>query len=354
MIFEHPEYLAIAPLAALLFAFTIGAHWRRVRRLSATYEGSALRRLLPRAVSAFPTNRLLFLVGAGTLLGLGIAGPQWFDPEPPEPLPPLDVAIVTDLSLSMTARDASPSRIERAQDAIALITEELPSVRFSLVVYAGWPYVLVPPTDDSNVIRYFLDSLQPEVVQELDRGNALAGALTLANETIDTRMREDARRAVLVVSDGDVYADSEELMAAAAAVAGSGTEIWTAGIGGADGSPLSMEGEAVRDASGRAILSAQDSDLLQELARTGGGRYRDVTDEGGLQSLVADLRGESGDDRAGPAEPFDTTYLFALLAIPLLLWESVVDAGRNRALLPGRRLRQAETDDGVAPQERAA
>ena len=49
----------------------------------------------------------------------------------------------------------------------------------------------------------------------------------------------------------------------------------------------------------------------------------------GLDALVDDLRDLSGDSREGPAEPFDTTALFALLAIPLLLWEGVVDARRG-------------------------
>ena len=34
--------------------------------------------------------------------------------------------------------------------------------------------------DDPDVIRYFVDSLQPEVVQEQDRGNSLGSALELA------------------------------------------------------------------------------------------------------------------------------------------------------------------------------
>ncbi len=70
MIFERPELLALAPLAAILFAFTVGAHWRRLRRLAMAYELTALRRLLPTSPGDFPTQRFLCLVGAGALLGL--------------------------------------------------------------------------------------------------------------------------------------------------------------------------------------------------------------------------------------------------------------------------------------------
>ena len=329
MIFERPELLALAPLAAILFAFTVGAHWRRLRRLATAYELTALRRLLPTTPGRFPTQRFLCLVGGGALLGLAAAGPVLWDPEPPEPVPPLDVAIAVDLSLSMNAAGETGSRIERAREAIDHLTEELPSVRFSLVVFAGWPYVLVPPTDDPDVIRYFVDSLQPEVVEELDRGNSLGSALELAGSTLESRPSEDGRQAILVISDGDVYEDEDVLVRAAADAAARGFEVWIAGLGSEAGSPISIAGEPVLDAVGRAVRTSQNADLLSAMAEAGQGRYEDITEDGGLDSLVDDLRDLSGDSREGPAEPFDTTALFALLAIPLLLWEGVVDARRG-------------------------
>ncbi len=335
MIFERPELLALAPLAAILFAFTVGAHWRRLRRLAAAYEATALRRLLPTSPGRFPTQRFLCLVGAGALIGLAAAGPVLWDPEPSDPVPPLDVAIVVDLSLSMNAAGGTGnagdprSRIERAREVIERLTEELPSVRFSLVVFAGWPYVLVPPTDDPEVIRYFVDSLQPEVVQEPDRGSALRSALTLAERALETRPSEDGHQAILVLSDGDVFEDADVLVDAAASAAARGLEVWTAGLGSEEGSPISMAGEPALDPVGRAVRTSQNADLLRAMAAAGQGRYEDITGDGGLDALVNDLRDLSGDSREGPAEPFDTTALFALLAIPLLLWEGILDARRG-------------------------
>jgi Ca-activated chloride channel family protein len=329
VIFERPELLALAPLAAILFAFTVGAHWRRLRRLATAYELTALRRLLPTDPGRFPTQRFLCLVCAGALLGLAAAGPILWDPEPPEPATPLDVAIAVDLSLSMNAADESGSRIERAREAIDRLTEELPSVRFSLVVFAGWPYVLVPPTDDPDVIRYFIDSLQPEVVQEVDWGNSLGSTLELAGSALESRPSEDGRQAILVISDGDVFEEEDVLVRAAADAAARGFAVWVAGLGSEEGSPISVAGEPVLDPVGRAVRTSQNADLLRATAEAGQGRYEDITEDGGLDSLVDDLRDLSGDSREGPAEPFDTTALFALLAIPLLLWEGVVDARRG-------------------------
>lgn len=352
MIFERPEFLALAPLAAILFAFTVGAHWRRLRRLATAYEPTALRRLLPTSTGRFPTQRFLCLVGAGALLGLAAAGPVLWDPEPPEPVPPLDVAIAVDLSLSMNAGGEAGSRIERAREAIERLTEELPSVRFSLVVFAGWPYMLVPPTDDPDVIRYFVDSLQPEVVPEGDRGNSLGSTLELAGRALGSRPSEDGRQAILVISDGDVYEDEDVLVRAAADAAGRGFEVWIAGVGSEEGSPISIAGEPVLDAAGRAVRSSQNADLLSAMAEAGQGRYEDISEDGGLDSLIDDLRDLSGDSREGPAEPFDTTALFALLAIPLLLWEGVVDA--RRGVIGARTNQKPDEPDAVRGHDEKA
>jgi Ca-activated chloride channel family protein len=296
-------------------------------------------------IERFPAQRLLFLVAAGLAIGLAAAGPLWLTPEPPEPPPPLDVTIAVDLSLSMTARDAVPSRIGRAQEAIARITEEVPSVRFSVVVFAGWPYTLVSPTDDPAVVRYFAESLQPDVVPERARGNSLSAAIELARSTLEARPTPEGRQAILILSDGDVYQDEADVTRAATEASGAGVQIWVAGLGGETGVPVTMEGETVRDVTGATVATSQDVDLLRAVADAGDGRYEDITEEEGLQSLIAALEDLSGHADEAPPEPFDTTGLLALLAIPLLLWEGAVDLGRSGAKRsrPARDGRNAES-----------
>ncbi len=329
MIFERPELLALAPLVGILFAFAVGAHWLRLRRLARAYQPTALRRLLPTHPGRFPTQRFLCLVAAGVLLGLAPAGPVLWDPEPPDPVPPLDVAIAVDLSLSMSAPGGTGSRIERAREAMYRLTDELPSVRFSLIVFAGWPYVLVPPTDDADVIRYFIDSLEPEVVQERDRGNSLGRALEVAGSALESRPSEDGRGAILVFTDGDVYEDEDSLVRAAADQAARGIGVWIAGVGSEEGSPISIAGDLGIELAGGPVRTRQHTELLSAMADAGQGRYEDITEDEALDALVSDLRDLSGDSREAPAEPFDTTALFALLALPLLLWEGFVDARRG-------------------------
>ncbi|MBM4183952.1 MAG: VWA domain-containing protein [Gemmatimonadetes bacterium] len=329
MTLRYPELAALAPFMALVLALALGTQWRRRKRLAQAYDTLATGRLLPSTPNRYPRARLACLVTAGLAVGLASAGPAWVDSDDSPP-PPLDLALVVDLSLSMGATDALPSRIARARDVVVRLTEELPSARFSLVTFAGWPYALLPATDDANLVRYFTDSLRVELVRELDRGSALGEALYLASATAEARARPDARRVVLVLSDGDVQ-DETSVADVASELSAAGVEIWAAGIGSERGATVFAGTEPVMDGD-TPVVAAMNADLLRALADAGGGTYEDGTDEGGLEALVAEMQAISGDAR-GSGPPVDATFLLVLLAVPLLLWDGAADAGRGTIAL---------------------
>jgi Ca-activated chloride channel family protein len=327
--FQRPELLVLAPLTAILLALALGAHWRRLNRLVQGYSAPAVGRLLPVRAGRFPTVRLLCLAVGGTAIGLAAAGPEWTLPEPEQPQPPLDVAIAVDLSLSMSAADAAPSRMGRAREVIARLSEELPSVRFSLVVFAGWPYMLLPPTDDHAVLEYFARSLDVELVARLDRGTSLGDALELARYTLDARARPDALRRVLLLSDGGAE-EGDPVVEAARSLASEGVEVWVGALGSEAGTPLFLDGAPLVD-GGAPVVAALNESLLRQVADAGAGRYVNVTSQDGLASLVEGLRALSGDTEGPPPPPLDAAHLLIILAIPLFLWETAADRCQARS-----------------------
>jgi Ca-activated chloride channel family protein len=328
MTFERPELLVLAPLIAIVLAIALGWHWRRLRRLEQSFTSSAFRRLLPPGLGRFPSARLLGLVGGGVALGLAAAGPAWTLPDGDEQ-PPLDVAIAVDLSLSMSATDAAPSRIARAREVVARLSEELPSVRFSLVVFAGWPYTLLPPTDDPSLVRYFAQSLDVSLVPPFNNGTALAEVLETSRYTLEARPSEEARQLVLLISDGGGEVNDAAIDNAAWLLE-DGFEVWVAGLGSDAGAPLFIEGAPLLGESGAQVVASLNEPLLRNVAAAGGGRYVDVTHDDGFEALLADLRDASGDTEGPPPPPVDAAFLLVLLAIPLFLWEAAADLGRSR------------------------
>ncbi|HSH76793.1 MAG TPA: VWA domain-containing protein, partial [Longimicrobiales bacterium] len=205
MILTRPEWVLSAPLVAALLTIALLAQRRRLQRLARSYTDEATRRLVPLDPGRFPTIRMACLLLASLAIGLAAAGPAPVAREPAEPPAPLDLAIAVDVSLSMTAPDVEPTRLGRAREIGAAVSEAIPSARVTLVVFADWPYTLVPPTDDPAVVQHFARSLAPDVVLERDQGTSLAGALLTARRALDARPRSRARRVVLVLSDGGAH-----------------------------------------------------------------------------------------------------------------------------------------------------
>jgi len=332
--FERPELLVLAPVSAIILALAVGAQWRRLGRLVQDLSTSSYGRLLPVQPGRRPNARLLSLTVAGLAVGFAAAGPTWLTIEP-EAQPPVDVALAVDLSLSMSATDAAPSRIGRAREVITRLSGDLPSIRFSLVAFAGWPYTVLPPTDDHLVLDYFARSLDVGLVPPAGRGTSLAEALEHARYTLEARPSEGAIQVVLLLSDGGGE-EAALVTDAAAGLADAGFQLWVGALGSAAETPLVLDGVPLLDGAGRQVLSSLNEALLREAAEAGRGSFVNVTSEDGLESLVASLRELSGDREGPPPRPVDAAFFLVLLAIPLFLWESVADLGRSRASRAGR------------------
>lgn len=333
MTFLRPELLLVGPAAAALALLALLLQWRRLRGLARALDRNAARRLVPRRLKAFPAVRMLCLTGACLALVAAAAEPRAPVVEPPEPAPPLDLAIAVDVSLSMSAADVAPTRIERAREVVDELTRTLDSARIVLVLFADWPYTLVPPTDDLEVVRYFARSLSADLVLDRDQGTSLSSALEHAHAALDARSRPGARRAILLVSDGGAHEPADDVLRAAAAAFREGVSVWTAGVGTSSGVALQTESGPVLAASGAAAMATFDEELLRGVARAGGGAYASVNDDAGLSEIArgfmqTDARPTGPDDGAR-----DAAFWLALLVVPLLLWEGALDAGRGPARL---------------------
>ncbi|MGE0160225.1 MAG: VWA domain-containing protein [Gemmatimonadales bacterium] len=329
MTLTRPDLLALAPLGALLAGLAVLLQWWRLRRLQRLLGGVASGRLLPRNALGLPVGRLACVAVAAVALGLAAAEPRRTPAEPPPPAAPLDLAIAVDVSLSMAAADATPTRILRAQEVVARLADALPAARLVLVVFADWPYTLVPPTDDPGVVRYFAGALQADLVVERDQGTSLAAAIEHARAALAARPRDGARRVVLLVSDGGGHDGSAGVLESARAAAREGVEVWTAGLGSSRGTELETATGPVLDAGGAPVLVRLDERLLAEIAAAGGGTYEDVGSERGLGSLVAGLqRTDTGPLELG-REPADAAAWLAWLALAAILLEGALDGRRG-------------------------
>lgn len=332
MTFSHPGFLAVAPLVMVLAVLALFAQRRRLRRLADAYGFHALARLLPADVQRFPTARLACLLMLGVAICLAAAGPGVTTNESAQASAPLDVAVVVDVSISMGATDVEPTRIRRARDVIVRLSKEVPKARFSLVLFGDWPYTLVPPTDDPHVVEYFAESLNAALISNLassirtargDQGVSLQAAIAHARAALDARPVQGATKLILVISDGAIPGNADEIVSAVPAAAGKGAVVWTAGIGTTRGATLPGSSEAV---------AGFGEPLLQAVAKAGAGTYEDVSEDRGLSSLISGLRRLVGVSSPDDVIPERISFWLLLAAILLLLWEGALDLGKRLPL----------------------
>jgi Ca-activated chloride channel family protein len=190
----------LAPLAALVAAWL----WRR--QLSAL-AGWASRGLWQRLLPGYGALRIAANVAliALSLLGvsLALARPRWGQGEEVVERKGVDVVLVVDSSLSMSATDVGPDRLTVAKLLTRELVEALAGHRLGLVQSEGEGEVLAPLTLDRSVIDLLLDSVTPASLPtpgtRLARG--VARALDLFPE------ERGARRVVVVVSDGEDFGE---------------------------------------------------------------------------------------------------------------------------------------------------
>lgn len=113
-----------------------------------------------------------------------------------------DVVFVLDVSQSMLARDAYPSRLDAAKDGIRDALDSFQSERVALVIYAGSANILCPLTYDYEFARYMLDQATPRAVDF--GGTAL---LSATEKCVDAVLNEDRKgmQDLVVLTDGEEH-----------------------------------------------------------------------------------------------------------------------------------------------------
>jgi Ca-activated chloride channel family protein len=321
MLTENPGLLS--PLALWLFLalpalFTVVARGiQRRKSLSERLTGEAAR-----------YQSLLLFCAIPTLLIVALSRPYWgFDLARVSETQD-ELMFVVDVSRSMLAKDVPPSRIALAKrkmrDVIDLALARGIPLRYGITIFAGGSYVLCPTTNDTAVVKQFIDEISPEMVSSLGSRIALGLKTALTRyEQKDSNSTQNTRQVkLLLISDGedDVQAGREALE-----LAKSGEiRIDVLGVGTTEGTHLTLDdGQYLYSANGEVVHTALNEGTLREIAQLSGGSYQraGLTDDD-IESLIQ--RRRVGIDQQSATQRTIVTYrelgpLAALLALATLL-----------------------------------
>lgn len=260
MTFQHAALLpwSLFALAAAGFIFLCLARIRARHSSRFRPSSSGPRWLFPW------TDLPLLLIPA--LLLLALSGPEWGREATLEYASGSDFLFIVDVSPSMDATDAPPTRLRTAEYFSLSLLREFPGSGAGLVVFAGDAEPLCPVTGDTDLVKRLFASLKPSPSRKA--GTDMARAFEVLTRM--TTKRDPSRNVTLVfLTDGEAFRSPEQSVVTE--LRRRGLHSVVAGIGTPGGAPVPPPpGRTQAPGGARTRL---DEDKLRALASDLGGTY---------------------------------------------------------------------------------
>ena len=230
---------------------------------------------------AVEQNRGLLALGsmATLLVILALAGPSWQRLPTPVFRNASALVIALDLSRSMDAEDAKPSRLIRARYKIIDLLKQRKDGQTALIVYAGDAFTVTPLTDDTETIASQLPALTTDIMPSTGSNTALA-----LQKAVDLFKQAGLQKGqIILITDG---VDLDKTIEAAETL--TPYRLSVLGIGDPEGAPIPLAaGGFLKDRRGALVVPKLNTADLQKLAQLGGGRYQTITaDDSDIKNLL--------------------------------------------------------------------
>jgi len=234
-----------------------------------------------------------------------------------------DVVFVLDVSRSMLAQDAYPSRLEAAKQGIRDCLNGFNGEQVGLVIYAGSSSISCPLTADYDFLRYMLSQVEPRSV---DFGGTML--LSAIEKVVDQVLDSERRGFQDVVSLTDGEDHGPDMKKVAETISDTGVSLLVIGLGDSvSGSRIPVlddEGNTIPLKHGGNIVYTKLQDrALGELARLSPeSRYEKA---GTLPFNLSELYRAFSEDKEVKANDGESGYVvyreaaFFLMPIALLL-----------------------------------
>jgi len=265
--FDAPVVITLAPVVAgAVWAASAWARRVRVRRAAAWSESTAR---IARAAGKLGAPALGLAAG---LAAVALSGPRWGEERIVTETRGLNLVIAIDISRSMLAEDAKPSRLGRALREARRLVQDLDGDRLGLAAFAGTSYILSPLSVDGSALTLYLDALDPDVASE--GGTSLAPALAQGIDLLHASP-EIADRVLVVFTDGEAHDSLEQSLQEARRLAALGIHLILVAEGGRQPTKIPVRDDRgtlvswQQDGSGNPVLTSRREDVLGAVADAG-------------------------------------------------------------------------------------
>lgn len=173
--------LAVVPIVLLWFQYR--KQGRDQKRYNELIDPHLLEHLLVGQVEKkwFTPLNLLFVLLLLTTIAL--SGPTYRQEASPFAGDDAGLMVLMKMSKSMSIKDLPPSRLERAKQKLRDLLEQRKGKSTGLIVYSGSSHLVMPLTNDAQVITTMIEDLTPELMPK--EGDELAGAIELGERMLN-------------------------------------------------------------------------------------------------------------------------------------------------------------------------
>ena len=289
--FDAPVVIILAPVVAgAVWGAATWARRARVRRAAAWSESTAR---IARAAGKLGAPALGLAAG---LAAVALSGPRWGEERIVTETRGLNLVMAIDISRSMLAEDAKPSRLGRALREARRLVQDLDGDRLGLSAFAGTSYILSPLSVDGSALTLYLDALDPDVASEggTSLGPALAQGIDLLHAS-----PEIADRVLVMFTDGEAHDSLEQSLQEARRLTGLGIHLILVAEGGREPTKIPVRDDRgtlvswQQDESGNPILTTRREEVLGAIADAAQGTIvaAELPDQAGaVRDLVASYK----------------------------------------------------------------
>lgn len=333
--FAHPEYLHLLyllPVLTVVFFFLFKRQYQNLKNFA---DESLFNVLVPNHSRLKSWIKFLIILTSLALIILAAANLQIGTRLEEVKQSGIDIFIALDVSLSMSAEDIKPNRLEKAKMQISNLVRKLHGDRIGLIIFSGQAYIQIPLTTDYSAANLFLSAVDFKSVPQ--PGTVIAPAIDLAVKSFD--YNANTQKVIIIITDGEDH-EGNVIESVNEAVT-KNIKIFTIGLGSPDGVPIPIynnQGAVIgfkKDRDGNTILTRLNENILQEIAAKGNGAYyRGNNFEDYLDKIFNELssieKTEFGTKKVTDYE--DRFYYFLAPAIILLIIEFLLSERKSKLL----------------------
>lgn len=268
-IFKYPKlFYYLMGLNLLMWIIYLQLSIRKEQIITKLFDENILNKIIPPQIYTVKKIKDLLLFSAMLMMTISAGGPQWGIEFQEKQQYKGNILFLIDTSLSMSAQDLKPNRLENLKLALKSIVSSLDEYKVGLIAFQDKAYIQCPITEDVDAINYFIDILQPNMLPY--PGTNIYDAIMAAYTYLSPYNGE---KIVILMTDGEDH--SQKLKDAFSVISKSNIKFITVGIGTPTGD-LIYDPETKtykKDKNGETVISRLDENTLIKIAQLTSGKY---------------------------------------------------------------------------------